>query len=97
MSFSFMKCFLIFMITKGLGFFMRKERKKGTSSIFVYLSPEEHGKVLADLGKTTCRSLREYARNRLTRQPIAIQFRDQSFDEFTEVGLQVKNKLHLLR
>jgi len=72
---------------------MSKAGKKSLLVIYVYLPREEHEQVLSDLGKTTCRSLSEYARKRITGKPITVYYRDQSYDEFIELGIQLKKRL----
>lgn len=48
------------------------------------------------LGKTTCRSLTEYAKKVLTRKPVVVNIRNQSMDELLEAMIDVKNQLEFL-
>jgi len=72
---------------------MSRSEKKLTRCIYVSLPPEEYEKVRSYLSKTTCRSLSQYARKRIIGEPVTVYYRDQSYDEFIEVGIQLKKRL----
>ncbi|HXD77602.1 MAG TPA: hypothetical protein VN616_07325 [Puia sp.] len=63
---------------------MKKLKKPPGKQIAVWLSPDEFERVHADLGRSTCRSLSEYARKRILGRPIRFKWRNQSFDGFVD-------------
>ena len=64
--------------------------------IQVGLDEHEYDFFFQSFSKTPYRHRSEYARMLLTGKPITVNYRDQSFDEFLELGIQLKKKLNLL-
>jgi len=50
----------------------------------IRLSPQEWDKIHRLAANTTCRSVSEYARKVLAKQPVTVFYRNQSFDIFEE-------------
>ena len=50
----------------------------------IRLSQRDWDKISALAGKSTCRSLSEYARKVLLQQPVKIFYRNATFDEFED-------------
>ena len=59
----------------------------------IRLSPQEWDKIHRLAANTTCRSVSEYARKVLAKQPVTVFYRNQSFDEFEEQMIRLLNQL----
>jgi len=57
------------------------------------ISEMEYNRLTEAWKRTTCRSLSQYIRDVLSREPVYIKHRNQSADEFLEVAIGIKNDL----
>ena len=75
---------------------MREKRKKPKREwkIGVNLNETEYTQIHEEQKKTTCRSLSEFARNKLLGVPITVFYRNASADDFLPIALSLKEELH---
>ncbi len=62
----------------------------------IRLSEEELKEVYLQCGKSTCRSLTEYAKKVLLKEPVMVKVRNQSQDELLQVMIAIRNRLDQL-
>jgi len=58
--------------------------------------PKEYNCLIERWKSTTCRSLSQYIRDTLNREPVYIKYRNQSADDFLEVAIGIKNDLEVI-
>ncbi|MEI9808341.1 MAG: plasmid mobilization relaxosome protein MobC [Bacteroidota bacterium] len=62
----------------------------------VRLSEEEESRINSLRGKTTAKSLSEYARSILLREPVIVTHRNASADDFLVEMIRLKNELNAI-
>jgi hypothetical protein len=60
------------------------------------LKPEEYQKIHKRFSKSTCRKLSEYARKNLLDEPLIMNYRNQSLDEFMSEMILLRRELNAL-
>lgn len=74
-----------------------KERKPHRNRwLTIRLSKEEEDSLLKFSRKTTCRSLSEYGRSVLLKEPVVVRFRNGSADDFLEEMVGLKKELNAI-
>jgi len=63
----------------------------------MHFTLEEWGKLQRDWANSTCRSVSEYVRKIILHQPVAIYYRNKSFDDFIEEAIALRNEMQLIR
>lgn len=62
----------------------------------IRLSQDEREKIERFAAKTTCRSISDYARKVLLKEPVTIFYRNQSFDQFEQTMIDILRELETL-
>ena len=75
---------------------MNEKKSTRPRWLTVRLSAEEESKLLSLQTKTTSRSLSEYARKVLLREPVTIRYRNRSADDFLFHMLALKAELNAI-
>jgi len=70
---------------------MKKEKR--TQKIAVHVTPKEYQQLIDGLASTTFRSMAEYMRALITREPVVKKYRNQSIDQLLEVLLDLKKEV----
>lgn len=64
--------------------------------IAVCVTEKQYEQLLLACGRSLAPSLSDYVRNILFGKPVKILYRDQGYDEFIEVAIQVKKNLTVI-
>lgn len=72
---------------------MTRKSKLRSKWLTIRLSEEEEKKLHQYFGRTTARSLSEYSRDVLLKEPVTILYRNQSADDFLAEMIQLKREL----
>ncbi|MNR03947.1 hypothetical protein D3C85_1198690 [compost metagenome] len=75
---------------------MQETTNNRTKWIHLRLKPEEYQKIHKRFSKTTCRKLSEYARKNLLDEPITMNYRNESVDEFMSEIIRLRKELNAL-
>lgn len=75
---------------------MQETTNNRTKWIHLRLKPEEYQKIHKRFSKTTCRKLSEYARKNLLDEPITMNYRNESVDEFMSEMIRLRKELNAL-
>lgn len=75
---------------------MQETTNNRTKWIHLRLRPEEYQKIHKRFSKTTCRKLSEYARKNLLDEPITMNYRNESVDEFMSEIIRLRKELNAL-
>ena len=77
---------------------MRKEPPEKRRGLVVTFccNQEEFDAIKASVGRTTCRSMSEYARKLLLGKPVAITHRNLSLDHLIDAVNRIRNELERL-
>lgn len=73
-----------------------KEKINRTHWVHLRLKPEEYSQILGKFKNTTCRKLSDYLRKVLLNQPVTVNYRNQSLDDFMHEMLLLRNELNSL-
>lgn len=72
---------------------MERENSNRSRRITLRLTPEEYAKIEQKWKTSTCRKLSDYVRKHLFNKPITTTYRNQSFDDFIEETVVLRNEL----
>ena len=75
---------------------MKEKKPLRDQWLTIRLSKEEEALLLTLCKKTTCRSLSEYGRNVLLKDPVIVLHRNASADEFLEEMVGLKKELNAI-
>ena len=75
---------------------MKEKKTLRDRWLTIRLSREEEDDLLKLSRKTTCRSLSEYSRCVLFKEPVIVQYRNASADDFLEEMVQLKKELNAI-
>lgn len=75
---------------------MKKEKHLRDRWLTIRLSKEEEALLLKLSEKTTCRSLSEYSRTILLKEPVIVRYRNASADDFLEEMVGLKKNLNAI-
>ena len=75
---------------------MKKTKKIRSKWLTIRLDEEEEKKINRFYSRSTSRSLSEYARDVLLKEPVTILYRNQSADEFLSEMILLKNELNAI-
>jgi len=62
----------------------------------IRLSEDELKEIYHQCERSACRSLTEYAKKVLTREPVIVKVRNESLDELLQAMIGIKNKVQQL-
>ena len=75
---------------------MKEKTPRRDRWLTIRLSEEEEKTLLKLHRRTTCRSLSEYGRNVLLKNPVIVLYRNASADDFLEEMVHLKNELNAI-
>ena len=75
---------------------MKENKTVRKTRINLRLSEMEEKKLYDLYRKTTCRTVSEYAREVLLKEPVCVRYRNESADHFLAEMIQLKNELTIL-
>ena len=68
-----------------------------TKQIQLHLRPEDYQKIVAEKSNSTCRTVSEYIRKKLTGRRIHVYYRNKSFDDFMPEAILLRRELQSIR
>jgi hypothetical protein len=74
---------------------MKRREKSRTKKVTIYLTPEEHARLLENFHSSTHRKFAVYMRDLVHRQPVVVRYRNQSLDELLVILNKIKNELEV--
>jgi hypothetical protein len=75
---------------------MEEQNNNRTKWLHLRLKPDEYQKIFKKFSKSTCRKLSEYARKNLLDEPLTMNYRNQSLDEFMSEIILLRRELNAL-
>ena len=75
---------------------MKEKNNNRTKWLHLRLKPDEHQEISKKFSKSTCRKLSEYARKNLLGEPLTINYRNQSVDDFMSEIIRLRVELSAL-
>jgi hypothetical protein len=75
---------------------MKGEKKLRSKWLTIRLDEDEEKKINCFYGRTTSRSLSEYARDVLLKEPVTILYRNQTADDFLAEMILLKKELNAI-
>lgn len=75
---------------------MKEQNNNRIKWLHLRLKPEEYQKIHKRFSKSTCRKLSEYARKNLLDEPLIMNYRNQSLDEFMSEMILLRRELNAL-
>jgi len=75
---------------------MKEQNNNRNKWLHLRLKPEEYQKIHKRFSKSTCRKLSEYARKILLDEPLTMNYRNQSLDEFMSEIILLRRGLNAL-
>lgn len=75
---------------------MDEQNNNRNKWLHLRLKPDEYQKIHKRFSKSTCRKLSEYARKNLLNEPITMNYRNQSVDEFMYELIHLRSELNAL-
>ena len=75
---------------------MKEKNNNRTKWLHLRLRPDEYQEISKKFSKSTCRKLSEYARKNLLGEPLTINYRNQSVDEFMSEIIRLRVELSAL-
>jgi hypothetical protein len=75
---------------------MKEQNNNRIKWLHLRLKPEEYQKIHKRFSKSTCRKLSEYARKNLLNEPLTMNYRNQSLDEFMLEMIHLRRELNAL-
>lgn len=75
---------------------MEEKNNNRNKWLHLRLKPDEYQKIHRKFSKSTCRKLSEYARKNLLNEPLTMNYRNQSVDEFMYEIIRLRSELNAL-
>lgn len=74
----------------------KESEKDPKRFLSIRLSTDELKEIYRQCERSTCRSLTEYAKKVLTRDPVMVRVRNESLDELLQAMIGIKNEIQHL-
>ncbi|AOW11029.1 plasmid mobilization protein [Flavobacterium gilvum] len=75
---------------------MEEQNNNRIKWLHLRLKPDEYQKIHRRFSKSTCRKLSEYARKNILNEPLTMNYRNQSVDEFMYEMIRLRSELNAL-